>query len=57
LDRDINEALKISAIDGISYFSWGPTEIGNEGKIWYLPKTGADLWEVIKRASNSSKIN
>jgi hypothetical protein len=52
LSRDINQALKISAIDGISYFSWGPTDIG-KGKKWYLPETGADLWDVIKRASNS----
>jgi hypothetical protein len=50
LVRDINEANKIPAIDGISYFSWGPTEIGNKGQKWYLPETGADLWEVIKKS-------
>ena len=49
LSRDINQVLKISAIDGISYFSWGPTDIG-KGKKWYLPETGADLWDVIKKS-------
>jgi len=50
LTRDISGALKIKAVDGLSFFCWGPSypsEVG--GKQWYLPQTGSELWDVIKR--------
>jgi len=51
LTRDITQALKIKAIDGISFFCWGPSEINAvTGKSWYLPKTGSELWDVIKQS-------
>lgn len=46
LTRDIEETFKIPSIDGIGFFEWGPS-YGE--KRWYLPETGADLWEVIQR--------
>jgi len=47
LTRDIREALKISNVDGIGFFEWGPPIDDKHG--WHLPETGPDLWEVIKQ--------
>jgi len=46
--RDIKYADKIDQLDGISFFCWGPVNQWDERNSWYLPKTGADLWSVIK---------
>jgi len=49
LNRDIIQTLKISNIDGLAFFAWGPVIGDDMGKSWYLPDRGADLWVVIKR--------
>jgi len=46
--RDIKYATEITQLDGISFFCWGPVNQWDESNNWYLPKTGADLWSVIK---------
>lgn len=48
LARDIKYAYEINGLDGISFFCWGPVDQWDEQNDWYLPKTGADLWSVIK---------
>jgi len=49
LSRDMEYALQINDLDGISFFCWGPVNQWDEKSNWYLPKTGADLWEIIQR--------
>lgn len=46
LTGDIEETLKIPDVDAIAFFAWGPSQ---EDKPWYLPQTGPELWEAIKR--------
>jgi hypothetical protein len=48
LNRDFEEALKICDLDGISFFCWGPVYEWDPSCDWYLPKTGADLWNAIQ---------
>ncbi len=48
LARDINYAYQINGLDGISFFCWGPVNKWDEKNDWYLPRTSADLWSVIK---------
>jgi hypothetical protein len=48
LEGDINEAMNIPELDGISFFCWGPVNQWDEKSDWYLPQTGPDLWTVIK---------
>jgi hypothetical protein len=49
LTRDIEYAKQINNINGISFFCWGPMNQWDPVNHWYLPQTGADLWEVIQR--------
>jgi len=49
LSRDLLYAGQIPDLDGISFFCWGPVGEWDEKGDWYLPKTGADLWTVIKQ--------
>jgi hypothetical protein len=49
LARDMKYALQINNLDGLSFFCWGPVNQWDDQSDWYLPKTGADLWEVIQR--------
>ena len=55
LARDIKYAGEIDQLDGISFFCWGPVNQWDESNNWYLPKTGADLWCVIKEAMASAR--
>jgi len=48
LARDMKYADEIAQLDGISFFCWGPVNQWDESNNWYLPKTGSDLWSVIK---------
>jgi len=48
LTRDIRSTLKLPYITGIAFFEWGPVKLANTGEDWYLPETGADLWDVIQ---------
>lgn len=50
LTRDIEETLEIPHVDGIAFFAWGPLYPQDTGSTWYLPQTGADLWEVIQHS-------
>jgi hypothetical protein len=49
LERDIEFALEINDVDGISFFCWGPVNQWDVVNDWYLPQTGNDLWQVIKQ--------
>jgi hypothetical protein len=49
LNRDLKYVTLIKGLDGISFFCWGPVSQWDEKGDWYLPQTGADIWEVIKR--------
>jgi hypothetical protein len=49
LNRDLKYVTLIKGLDGISFFCWGPVNQWDETSDWYLPKTGADIWDVIKR--------
>jgi hypothetical protein len=49
LSRDMKYALQIDDLDGVSFFCWGPVSQWDGKSNWYLPETGADLWEVIER--------
>lgn len=49
LQRDLKYASSIRALDGISFFCWGPVNQWDETCNWYLPRTGADLWDTIRR--------
>lgn len=49
LKRDLLYAGRISGLDGLSFFCWGPVAQWDERGDWYLPQTGSDLWEVIKQ--------
>ncbi|MCX6004951.1 MAG: hypothetical protein NT082_04695 [Chloroflexi bacterium] len=49
LNRDFKEVLKICNLDGISFFCWGPVNEWDPSCNWYLPKTGADLWNAIQQ--------
>jgi hypothetical protein len=55
LSRDMKYALQINDLDGISFFCWGPVNQWDEKSAWYLPKTGADLWEIIQREIKQSR--
>ncbi len=48
LERDFDYAIIIEDLDGISYYCWGPVEQWDPEVQWYLPRDGADLWDVIK---------
>ncbi len=48
LARDLQYAGEIRGLDAISFFCWGPVNEWDTTSDWYLPKTGADLWLVIK---------
>jgi hypothetical protein len=48
LERDIDGAMKIPNLDGVSFFCWGPVNQWDEKSDWYLPQSGADLWKVIQ---------
>lgn len=48
LSRDLKYAKQIPQLDAISFFDWGPDNKWDPMSDWYLPKTGADLWAVIK---------
>lgn len=48
LSKDIKYAKRIPNLDAISFFDWGPVNQWDNTSDWYLPKTGADLWAVIK---------
>jgi len=50
LERDIIGSLKISGLDGISFFCWGPVDQWDSKSNWYLPQSGADLWQVIRQS-------
>lgn len=49
LERDINNASKITNLDGMSFFCWGPVSQWDEKSNWYLPKTGSALWATIQQ--------
>ena len=55
LARDMKYALEIAELDGISFFCWGPVNQWDEQNNWYLPKSGGDLWQVIKKEINQTK--
>jgi hypothetical protein len=55
LERDIEGALKISDLDGVSFFCWGPVNQWDSKSDWYLPKSGADLWQVIRQSINQAQ--
>jgi hypothetical protein len=48
LSRDLTSAGQISGLDGITFFCWGPVNQWDPSNSWYLPRSGADLWAVIK---------
>lgn len=47
LARDIESAMKLPYIAGLGFYLWGPVYLSNN-ETWYLPETGADLWDVIQ---------
>jgi len=49
LYRDIKYAFLIPGLDGISFFCWGSVNQWDEQNNWYLPKTDADLWNIIRQ--------
>ncbi len=49
LQRDLKYVSSIRQLDGVSFFCWGPVNQWDETCDWYLPRTGADLWDAIKR--------
>jgi hypothetical protein len=49
LDRDLKHVSLIRNLDGISFFCWGPVNQWDSKGNWYLPKTGTDIWDMIKR--------
>jgi hypothetical protein len=49
LSRDIKKALTIPEIDALSFFEWGPSYPDSSGRSWYLPETGPELWDAIKK--------
>ncbi|MDD5312071.1 MAG: hypothetical protein PHO26_03415 [Dehalococcoidia bacterium] len=55
LNRDFQEALKIRDLDGISFFCWGPVDQWDPSCNWYLPETGADLWDAIQKNIRQSQ--
>jgi len=57
LSSDIKYALQIKDLEGISFFCWGPVNQWDAKSDWYLPKTGADLWEVIKHEIRQARSN
>jgi hypothetical protein len=55
LERDIKGAMKIPNLDGVSFFCWGPVNQWDSKSDWYLPKSGADLWLIIKQGINQAQ--
>ncbi len=55
--RDIDNTLKVNSLDGIGFFCWGPISGSDVDKIWYLPRTGANLWSVIQSTIKDYKQN
>jgi hypothetical protein len=55
LKRDIRNTAGIKGIDGITFFCWGPVNQWDETCDWYLPVTGADLWQTIQ--SEIARLN
>lgn len=49
LSRDLKYVTFVKGLDGISFFCWGPVAQWDETCDWYLPQTGTDIWDVIKR--------
>jgi len=49
LIRDLKSATRIKNLDGISFFCWGPVSQWDDKCNWYLPQTGTDIWDIIKR--------
>jgi hypothetical protein len=49
LSRDLKYAGQIKELDGITFFCWGPVSQWDEKGNWYLPQSGADLWQIIKQ--------
>lgn len=48
LKRDLRYTTLIDNLDGISYFCWGPVNQWDETCNWYLPVSGAEIWDIIK---------
>ena len=48
LVRDIDGSAAIKNLDGITFFCWGPVSQRDDKCDWYLPSTGADLWQTIQ---------
>jgi hypothetical protein len=48
LTRDIKDAAAIKALNGITFFCWGPVGQLDDKCDWYLPVSGADLWRIIQ---------
>jgi hypothetical protein len=48
LRQDIDDTAAIKNIDGITFFCWGPVSQWDDTCDWYLPATGADLWQIIQ---------
>jgi hypothetical protein len=48
LTRDIDNSAAIEKLDGITFFCWGPVNQWDDKCDWYLPATGADLWQTIQ---------
>jgi hypothetical protein len=55
LSRDLANAGQIPDLDGITFFCWGPVNQWDITNTWYLPRTGADLWSVIKQYMSDSR--
>lgn len=56
LARDIENTLKFSHITGIGFYLWGPVYLGS-GETWYLPETGADLWNMIQHHIQTGQVS
>jgi hypothetical protein len=55
LSRDIQDVLALEDVDGVAFYAWGPISGWDTMNDWYLPETGADLWEVIKKSIKGSE--
>ena len=56
LARDIRNALNLPDITGIGFYLWGPIHL-DANDIWYLPESGADLWDIIQHYIQSEPIS
>ncbi len=55
LSRDLANAGQIPDLDGITFFCWGPVNQWDVTNTWYLPRTGTDLWAVIKQYISNNR--